>query len=129
MFDFPWIQLVHDSPPCQDVIVCVQASHLGFYSLNACKVIYVIDERGDATSTSGSTTTFGFAYGTLADHAESGEERFCVEWNSEDDSVHYDLFSFSKPGKFITLLGYPIARHYQHRFIKYSKAAMLRAVN
>jgi uncharacterized protein (UPF0548 family) len=26
---------------------------------------------------------FGFAYGTLAQHAESGEERFTVEWNRE----------------------------------------------
>ncbi len=28
-----------------------------------------------------------FRYGTLPDHAESGEERFAVDWNREDDSV------------------------------------------
>jgi alpha-ketoglutarate-dependent taurine dioxygenase len=41
---------------------------------------------------------FAFAYGTLAEHAESGEERFQVEWR-EDDSVWYDILAFSRPNQ------------------------------
>jgi uncharacterized protein (UPF0548 family) len=132
MFDFDWLELVHNSVPHPGGIVCVNVSHFGFHSLNACKVVYVVDERsnttGSAVPCSGpGTITFGFAYGTLKDHAESGEERFCVEWNRADDAVHYDLYAFSKPGKLATRLVYPLARSFQHRFAQCSKAAMLRA--
>ena len=37
------------------------------------------------------TRKFGFAYGTLPDHAATGEERFLIEWNQDDDSVWYDI--------------------------------------
>ncbi|HEY9773542.1 MAG TPA: DUF1990 domain-containing protein [Planktothrix sp.] len=121
MFAMPWIELVHDTPPREGMVVCVRASHLGFYSLNACKVVYCLNE------TVASKTIYGFAYGTLNEHAESGEERFCVEWDEKDDSVHYDLFAFSKPGSLLTKLAYPLARSYQRRFAAGSKLAMLEA--
>ena len=38
---------------------------------------------------------FGFAYGTLPDHAGSGEERFLVEWDQDEGSVWYDIRVFS----------------------------------
>ena len=68
--------------------------HLRFFSLNACRIVYTIDSGGDED---GVIKRYGFAYGTLAEHAERGEERFSVEWHAEDDSVWYDLFAFSWP--------------------------------
>jgi uncharacterized protein (UPF0548 family) len=93
MFSMPWVSLYWSSAPVMvgtDVAVSVQ--HLGFFSLNSCRIVYVIDEEGRVKR-------FGFAYGTLAEHAERGEERFTIEWNREDDTVWYDILAFSRPGK------------------------------
>lgn len=51
----------------------------------------------------GSIARFGFAYGTLPGHVESGEERFQIEWHRSDDSVWYDILAFSRPN-------HPLAR-------------------
>ncbi|MCU1295916.1 MAG: hypothetical protein JWO91_194 [Acidobacteriaceae bacterium] len=72
---------------------------------------------------------FGFAYGTLGEHAESGEERFAVEWNQAEDAVWYDILAFSRPHKALAKLGYPLSRVLQKRFAEDSKAAMLKAAN
>ena len=48
--------------------MAVLARSLGLWWLNACRIVCVIDEDRPVTG-------FGFAYGTLPDHAESGEER------------------------------------------------------
>jgi len=71
---------------------------------------------------------FGFAYGTLAEHAESGEERFTVEWNRDDDSVWYDILAFSRPRQMLARVGYPVSRSLQRKFAKDSKLAMLQSV-
>jgi uncharacterized protein (UPF0548 family) len=81
--------------------------------------VYVIDEPD----------RFGFAYGTLPQHAESGEERFSVEYHPDTDEVWYDIYAFSRPGNFLIRLGYPYARWRQKQFAVESKAAMLRAVS
>lgn len=99
----------------------VLAGHLGLWWLNACRIVYVIDEDGRCKR-------FGFAYGTLTDHAESGEERFQVEWNGETGEVWYDILAFSRPNQFLARVGYPLARRLQRRFVVGSQAAMLRAV-
>ena len=51
---------------------------LGLWWLNACRIVYVVDEAGPVTK-------FGFAYGTLPGHAGTGEERFLVEWDRASD--------------------------------------------
>ena len=71
---------------------------------------------------------FGFAYGTMAEHAESGEERFTVEWDRDEDTVWYDILAFSRPRQMLARLGYPLSRLLQKRFAEDSKAAMLEAV-
>jgi uncharacterized protein (UPF0548 family) len=116
MFEMPWINLCWPNAPIEpDTTVAVLVSHLGFWSLNAARIVYVIDEP----------RRFGFAYGTLIDHAESGEERFSVEF-LEDGSVWYDLYAFSRP-KTLARICYPIARHLQRKFARDSLAAMRRA--
>ena len=61
-------------------VVAVVARNLGLWWLNACRIIYVVDETG-------SVSRYGFAYGTLPDHAAIGEERFLVEWDRMSGEV------------------------------------------
>ena len=122
MFDMPWIQLCWPDAPIEEgATVAVLVSQLGFWSLNASRIVYVIDENG-------SDKKFGFAYGTLVQHAERGEERFSVEFHSKDQSVWYDVCAFSKPN-LLARLAYPFARSLQKRFAVDSKLAMQRAVS
>ena len=122
MFSMPWVNLHWPSAPIQvgtDVAVTIR--HLGFYSVNSCRIVYVVDEDGPMNR-------FGFAYGTLAEHAESGEERFIVEWDDKNN-VWYDILAFSRPRQPLARLGYPLSRSLQKKFARDSKAAMLRAVS
>jgi len=84
--------------------------------------VYTVDDQGPIKR-------FGFAYGTLEDHAESGEERFAVEWDQQGDDVYYDLLAFSKPAKLLSRLAFPLSRSLQKRFASASKAAMLAFVH
>lgn len=102
-------------------IVAVVAHELGLWWLNACRIAYVLDEPGPVGR-------YGFAYGTLPDHAGTGEERFLVEWDRASGEVRYDILAFSRPHQFLTRLGYPYLRRVQKRFGKESAAAMLKAV-
>jgi uncharacterized protein (UPF0548 family) len=123
MFNMPWVALHWPSAPIQvGIDVAVSIRHFGFYSLHACRIVYVVDEDGPIKR-------FGFAYGTLAEHAERGEERFTVEWNRDEDSVWYDILAFSRPEKVLARLGYPLSRLLQRKFAEDSKLAMLRSVS
>ena len=119
MFDVPGLKLVRDDTPIESGRnVALLASHLGFYSVSSCRIVYVVDEPD----------RFGFAYGTLSQHAESGEERFTVEYHPDTGEVWYDIYAFSRPGHWMVRLGYPYARYLQTSFAVASKTAMLRAV-
>jgi uncharacterized protein (UPF0548 family) len=121
MFNLGWVQLYFNNAPIAvETGVAVLACHFGFYSLNACRIVYVMDEGDEVKK-------YGFAYGTLTEHMEQGEERFSVEWNQADNSVWYDLFAFSKPRHPMAKLGYPLSRMLQKRFAHDSKQAMVRS--
>ena len=121
MFKLGWIRVSPRAAPIEEgAAVAVLAHHLGFYSLNACRIVYVVDEDGDVKR-------YGFAYGTLPDHAERGEERFTVEWNRADNSVWYEVLALSRPNKFLSWVGYPVTRYFQRRFSRDSKQAVWRA--
>lgn len=102
-------------------VVAVMGWVIGMWWLNSCRIVYVVDGSGPITK-------FGFAYGTLPGHAESGEERFLIEWDRADNSVWYDIIAFSRPNHFLTRLGYPYVRCTQKRFGRDSAASMLKAV-
>jgi uncharacterized protein (UPF0548 family) len=121
-FQLGWVEAVPADTPIQvGSCIGVVARVLGFWWLNACRIVYVVDE-------SEPTCRFGFAYGTLPGHAESGEERFVVEWNRTDDSVWYDILAFSRTNHLLPRLGYPLTRRTQKRFARDSVAAMQKAV-
>jgi uncharacterized protein (UPF0548 family) len=97
---------------------------VGAWWLNSARIVYVIDE---AAASPASPRRFGFAYGTLPGHAESGEERFLVE-QLADGSVWYDLTAFSRPRYWGARLARPVTRVLQRRFAAMSKAAMVAAM-
>jgi uncharacterized protein (UPF0548 family) len=122
MFDISWLELCWPNSPIEaGTTVAVLVSHLKFWSLNACRIVCVIQE-GHATE------IYGFAYGTLNDHGETGEERFTVEFNPMDQSVWYDICAFSWP-QLLPSLVYLFTRSLQKRFARDSLQAMLRAVS
>ena len=75
-----------------------------------------------------SGSEFGFAYGTLTQHAESGEERFVVSLDPRDETVWYEIRATSKPRAILTRLGYPVSRYFQERFRRESALALREAI-
>ena len=117
-FDLGWVTLVPQGVKLEkDAIVAVKARAVSTWSLSACRVVYTINEQGPVRR-------FGFAYGTLPDHVERGEERFLIEWNPLDNSVWYDILAFSQPRHPLVRLGSPVARRLQKRFARDSLAVM-----
>ncbi len=118
-FDLPWVENFPESEPRVGAMTAVVARVFGAWWINVSRVVYLIDEP-DA---------FGFAYGTLPVHAESGEELFLVERSSKSDEVHYRLLAFSRPRHPLARLGAPFSRGAQHRFAVGSIEAMRRAAS
>ncbi len=119
MFDLGWAGICWPDTPIEEGRnVAMMASHLGIWSLNACRIVYTFDEPH----------RFGFAYGTLNNHVECGEERFSVERDPKTGEVWYDLCSFSRPRHPLARLGYPYARYLQKYFVEDSKRVMKRTV-
>src|SRR5437588_11490892 len=121
-FRLGWVETWPPDTPIQaGQVVAVVARLFGLWWLNACRIVYVVDEEGPVQR-------YGFAYGTLPEHAESGEERFTVEWRREDDSVWYDILAFSRPNHPLVWLGFPLTRALQRRFRADSESLMVRAI-
>lgn len=117
MFPAPWTSITPaDAPIREGSIVAMQAHALGLWWLNACKIVYMLDETTPMRR-------FGFAYGTLPAHVEQGEERFSVELHG-DGSVWYDLRAISRPRYWPVRLAKPLARRLQERFVRESLEAM-----
>lgn len=125
MFPGPWTRIEPLAAPIREGQTVVMLAHaMGGWWLNACRIVYVIDESRCVGTVA---RRFGFAYGTLAAHVEQGEERFSVELRA-DGSVWYDLRAFSLPRFWLVRLAKPLARRLQWRFVRESQAAMLAAV-
>ena len=122
-FDLGWVSIVPPGVPVTaGATVAVKAHTFGAWSLNAARVVYLINEAGP-------TERFGFAYGTLPDHVETGEERFKVEWDLNDDSVWYDILAFSRPNHRLVKMAAPLARRLQKQFARESMQRMVELVN
>lgn len=122
-FRLGWVEPWPPQTPLEPgKLVAIMGWALGLWWLNSCRIVYTVDE-------SGPITTFGFAYGTLPGHLESGEERFLIEWDRKTDTVWYDIMAFSRPNHFLARFGYPLVRAKQKRFGRDSAASMFRAVN
>jgi uncharacterized protein (UPF0548 family) len=77
------------------------ASGLGFGPVRLwapCRVVWVVDEP----------TRYGYGYGTLDGHPESGEEAFELALDAER-RVWFAVRAFSRPGHPLVRLGWPVA--------------------
>jgi len=118
-FDIGWVEVVPRHAPVEvGTVVAVLIRHLGFWSLNGCRVLYTVGGDG----------RFGFAYGTLTNHAESGEELFEVRLDPGNDDVTYRIRATSRPQAVLARIGQPIVRRLQARFRRDSASAMKRAM-
>ena len=121
-FELGWVELFPPDALIETgTVVAVLVNHFGFWSINGCRVVYGIGD-GDSAS------QFGFAYGTLTNHAECGEEIFEVSIDAASLEVTYRIRAASKPRAALARIGYPFARALQARFRRDSLAAMQREV-
>jgi uncharacterized protein (UPF0548 family) len=117
-FDIGWVETFpRHAPVAVGTNVAVLIRHLGFWSLNGCRVLYIVGGPGDVAR-------FGFAYGTLTNHAESGEELFEVFIDPRTEDVVYRIRATSWPQAAVARFGQPIVRALQARFRDHSVAAM-----
>lgn len=133
-FQLPWASVEAHTPITEGTKFCVCAHEVATWIMNPLQVLYVDSKEPPTCMVSKALSTidpnqaaFAFGSGTLQGHLLAGEERFGVEWR-DDDSVWYEILSFSKPAHFLSVAGYPIVRFQQKMFAKHSTAAMMRAV-
>jgi uncharacterized protein (UPF0548 family) len=118
MFDLGWTSVADRACPLTAGRVAGVQARVGFlWTLNACRILEIVDEPG---------RRLGFVYGTHEEHVEEGEERFLVERDSAD-RVWFDLLAVSRPHRWYVGLARPLARLFQRRFRRDAAAAMLRA--
>lgn len=121
-FDLGWAGVYPAGAPIEiGTNVAILVRHFGFWSLNGCRVLYLLGDRSHGS-------TFGFAYGTLTDHAEQGEEIFEVSLNRASQAVTYRIRAASRPRAALARLGYPATRMLQERFRRDSGEALRRAM-
>jgi uncharacterized protein (UPF0548 family) len=120
-FALGWVEVFPASAAiAPGTVVAVLIRHLGFWSMNGCRVVYSI--------AGGDSAEFGFAYGTLTNHAERGEEMFKVALRPGTGEVTYIIRAASRPRAVLAMLGYPVTRSLQARFRRDSAAAIARAI-
>ncbi len=113
---FPdWAEVARQAVQGREVgqIVAMVTRIGGLWWVNPCRILRRCD----------SEHTHGFVYGTLPEHAECGEEMFCVE-KRPDGSVWYVIRAFSHPRHWMAWLGFPLARWWQCRFVRDSQTKM-----
>ena len=117
MFPGGWVWIEPLSAPIKEgQVVVMVAKIMKLYWVNNCRIVYLLDETQPIRR-------YGFAYGTMGQHVEKGEELFSVEW-LPDGSVWYVVRAFSKPRFWLARFGYPLARWYQRKFVRASQQAM-----
>ena len=120
-FDLGWVELFPTRPTVDTgAVAAVLIRHLGFWSLNGARVLNLVEGTG-------ARPAFGFTYGTLTNHAESGEELFEVFIDRTSDDVMYRIRAVSWPQTAVAWIGQPVVRYLQARFRHDSAAAMRRA--
>lgn len=125
-FQLPWASVDARTPITEGTKFCVCAHEAVAWVTAPLQILYVDSKTRDQKQRQ--QAAFAYASGTLHGHQLAGEEKFAVEWR-DDDSVWYEVFSFSKPANFLSFVGYPVVRLQQKMFAKQSMAAMQRAVS
>jgi uncharacterized protein (UPF0548 family) len=124
MYATDWTEIRPKNAPIENgEIVVMLVNHLGFWSLNPCRIVYSIDEETPQLCRN------AFAIGTLPAHSEAGEERFTIEWHRQTDEVYYELYAFARAHNWLAKIGFPFVPLFQKRFAANSYEAMLKSTN
>ena len=119
-FDLGWVETFPQNAPVQTgTVVAVLIRHLGFWSLNGTRIVYLVGDGSDGSRA-------GFAYGALTNHAERGEELFEIFIDRQTQDVMYRIRAMSWPQAALAHIGQPIVRRLQSRFRRDSVRAMMR---
>ena len=97
-------EIVPDAAPIESggtILVVLRLAPL--WAVAPCRIVYLIDERD----------RFGFAYGTLPDHPETGESAFTV--SRDATGAAFRIISFSRPADPLARLASPVTRRVQRR--------------
>ncbi len=120
MFDLGWVRpFRRDVPLVAGEIVAFSARILGLWTINLCRIVYVVDEDD------GVVRRLGFAYGTLPAHSVAGEERFLLTWDRRTDDVTFGIRKFSRLHHPLVRLGAFLTRRLQRRFNEDALARMV----
>jgi uncharacterized protein (UPF0548 family) len=103
-----------NAPLTEDQTVALLVRGGPAFMLFACRVVWTVDTADE----------FGFAYGTLPGHPESGEESFVIR--RDGDAVRFDVDAIARPLHPLAKLGGPVARWMQvqtsRRYLKAMQA-------
>jgi len=114
-FNLGWVRIADPVPKvASGELVAVEAYTAWLWSMSLNRIVEVVD----------SPIRFGFMYTTTALHVEEGQERFVVEFDPKNESVHYLIEAISRPRHILARIGYPFSRAMQHRFARDSHARM-----
>lgn len=121
-FDLGWASAVAGGrPPEPGLDVVIHATLLGVHFTPVCRVIGTHDEEASTGA------RFGFTYGSLESHVETGEELFEVTRKS-DGRISYRIDVVARPGRWYTRIAGPLVDRYRARFRFDSAEAMRRYV-
>lgn len=114
-FNLGWVRIANPVPKIvPGELVAVEAHTACLWSISLNRIVEIVD----------SPTRFGFMYTTTAFHVEEGQERFVIEFDTENESVLYLIEAISRPRHILARIGYPFSRAMQHRFARDSHARM-----
>lgn len=125
MFPAEFVDLIWPHTVQEGRVVATLFYAMGVWTLNPCRVIYTFD---GSDPTNDQIERCGFAYGTIGPHLAAGEERFTIEYDHTDESVWYEVYSFSRANRWLSKLTYPYMKWVQKRFRHLSAQAMQNAV-
>uniref|UniRef100_A0A5B7C2U4 DUF1990 domain-containing protein n=1 Tax=Davidia involucrata TaxID=16924 RepID=A0A5B7C2U4_DAVIN len=118
-FGLNWSFVDPKTPIQSGVKFCVCVNEFFPWLMMPLQVVYVNENRNAKRA----VASFGFGSGTLQGHLLSGEERFSIALD-ENNQVWYEILSFSKPAHFLSLIGYPYVLIRQKYFAHQSTNAV-----
>ena len=122
-FDLQWVEPVLQRPLESQDTFCLIVRAFGFCSVNFCRVVY-LGEQATADS-----KFFAIGIGTLKRHAAIGEERVSVNWNQENDDVHFLIDSYSRPSSLLSRVFAFYLRRQQLKFVDQACKRLKREIN
>ena len=117
-FDLEWVEAVLQRPLEENDTFCLIVRAFGLCSVNFCRVVYLGEESRAGNQ------FFTIGVGTLKRHAAIGEERLSVNWNQENDEVHFLIDSYSRPSTWLSKLFAFYLRSQQLKFVDQASKRM-----